>query len=74
MTEHVNFLIIGTGLAGLNAALLAREHGSVCLVSKGPVSETNTNRAQGGIAAAVAATDDPSAPRRRHDPRRRRAL
>ena len=59
MTEHVNFLIIGTGLAGLNAALLAREHGSVCLVSKGPVSETNTNRAQGGIAAAVAATDDP---------------
>ncbi len=59
MTEHVNFLIIGTGLAGLNAALLAREHGSVCLVSKGSVSETNTNRAQGGIAAAVAATDDP---------------
>ena len=59
MIEHVNFLIIGTGLAGLNAALLAREHGSVCLVSKGPVSETNTNRAQGGIAAAVAATDDP---------------
>ena len=59
MTEHFHFLIIGTGLAGLNAALLAREHGSVCLLSKAPVSETNTNRAQGGIAAAVAATDHP---------------
>ena len=59
MTERFDFLIIGSGLAGLNAALLAQEHGSVCLLSKGAISETNTNRAQGGIAAAMAASDDP---------------
>lgn len=59
MSDQFDFLIIGTGLAGLNAALLAREHGSVCLLSKGETSETNTNRAQGGIAAAIAAGDDP---------------
>ena len=59
MTERFDFLIIGSGLAGLNAALLAQQHGSVCLLSKGAISETNTNRAQGGIAAAMAASDDP---------------
>lgn len=59
MSDQFDFLIIGTGLAGLNAALLAGEHGSVCLLSKGETSETNTNRAQGGIAAAIAAGDDP---------------
>ena len=59
LSDQFDFLIIGTGLAGLNAALLAREHGSVCLLSKGETSETNTNRAQGGIAAAIAAGDDP---------------
>ncbi len=59
MSERFDFLIIGSGLAGLNAALLAREHGSVCLLSKAAISETNTNRAQGGIAAAMAAGDNP---------------
>lgn len=59
MSERFDFLIIGSGLAGLNAALLAREHGSVCLLSKAAISETNTNRAQGGIAAAMAAGDAP---------------
>ena len=59
LSDQFDFLIVGTGLAGLNAALLAREHGSVCLLSKSEISETNTNRAQGGIAAAIAAGDDP---------------
>ena len=59
MSERFDFLIIGSGLAGLNAALLACAHGSVCLLSKAAISETNTNRAQGGIAAAMAAGDDP---------------
>ena len=59
MSERFDFLIIGSGLAGLNAALLAREHGSVCVLSKAAISETNTNRAQGGIAAAMAAGDAP---------------
>ena len=59
MSERFDFLIIGSGLAGLNAALLAREHGSICVLSKAAISETNTNRAQGGIAAAMAAGDAP---------------
>ena len=52
-------LVIGSGLAGINAALLASEFADVTLISKSSLAETNTQRAQGGIAAAVAALDDP---------------
>ena len=52
-------IVIGGGLAGLNAALIAAEHGSVAVISKTPLDGTNTSRAQGGIAAAVGADDDP---------------
>lgn len=52
-------LIIGSGLAGINAALLASEFADVTLLSKASLDETNTNRAQGGIAAAITALDDP---------------
>lgn len=56
----MRILIIGSGLAGINAALLAADFADVTLISKSGLSETNTQRAQGGIAAAVAALDDPS--------------
>ena len=59
MTTHVDVLVIGSGLAGLNAALLASAKRSVCLISKAALEQTNTRQAQGGIAAAVAASDDP---------------
>ena len=53
-------LVIGSGLAGINAALLAAERGRrVRLIAKSSLERTNTDRAQGGIAAAVAAGDDP---------------
>ena len=52
-------LIIGSGLAGINAALLASEFADVTLLTKGALEQTNTQRAQGGIAAAVADLDDP---------------
>jgi L-aspartate oxidase len=52
-------LVIGSGLAGINAALLASEFADVTLLSKSSLDETNTRRAQGGIAASVAALDDP---------------
>ncbi len=52
-------LVIGSGLAGINAALLASAFAEVTLISKSALTETNTQRAQGGIAAAVAALDDP---------------
>ncbi|MCY4617966.1 MAG: L-aspartate oxidase [Chloroflexi bacterium] len=56
----MRILIIGSGLAGINAALLASEFADVKLLSKSALEETNTQRAQGGIAAAVTALDDPA--------------
>ena len=55
----MRILVIGSGLAGINAALLASEFADVTLLSKGPLEQTNTQRAQGGIAAAIATLDDP---------------
>ncbi len=56
-----DFLILGSGIAGLYAALLAAQsnagRGSVALITKGPVEESNTKYAQGGIAAAVGPGD-----------------
>jgi L-aspartate oxidase len=54
-----DFLVIGAGLAGLYAALRAAEYGSVCLLTKTSLSETNSAWAQGGIAAAVDESDSP---------------
>jgi L-aspartate oxidase len=52
-----DYLIVGSGIAGLYAALQAREHGSVLLLTKGSIDECNTRYAQGGIAAAVGLDD-----------------
>lgn len=48
-----DFLIIGSGLAGLYAALYASRYGSVTLLTKSTVEESNSYWAQGGIAAVV---------------------
>ncbi len=48
-----DFLIIGSGLAGLYSALKLAEIGSVALVTKLKLSDSNTNYAQGGIACVV---------------------
>ncbi len=55
-----DYIIIGSGIAGLNTALLAREHGSVLIITKGAVDDCNTRYAQGGIAAAVGPGDSPA--------------
>jgi L-aspartate oxidase len=57
--QRFDFIIVGSGIAGLYAALVARNHGSVCILTKGSIDETNTKYAQGGIAAAVGADDGP---------------
>jgi len=53
-------LVIGSGVAGLRAALAAAEHGEVIVVAKDDLEKTNTAWAQGGI-AAVLADDDTAA-------------
>ncbi|MBN1388610.1 MAG: L-aspartate oxidase [Bacteroidales bacterium] len=57
MAEKTDFLVIGSGIAGLSFALKAAERGKVCLVSKVNIEETNTRYAQGGIASVMYGPD-----------------
>ncbi len=54
-----DFLIIGTGLAGLYSALKASKFGKVILISKSTLELSNTYWAQGGIAVVVDPNDSP---------------
>ena len=56
-THRFDFLVIGSGIAGLFFALRAAERGSVALVTKKGGADSATNWAQGGIAAVVAQDD-----------------
>lgn len=57
MVHETDYLVIGSGIAGLNFALLAAEHGRVVVVTKKRIDDTNTNWAQGGVAAVLADDD-----------------
>src|SRR4030042_26361 len=50
-------LVIGAGIAGLRAALEAAERRSVIIVCKGAVQDSNTFKAQGGIASVLDKAD-----------------
>ncbi|MGC8797355.1 MAG: L-aspartate oxidase [candidate division WOR-3 bacterium] len=54
-----DFLVIGSGIAGLWFAWKAGKRGNVLIVTKKDSPESNTNYAQGGIAAAIAEDDSP---------------
>jgi L-aspartate oxidase len=54
-----DFLVIGSGIAGLRAALTLAETGDVVVLTKADPRESNTGYAQGGIAAAVGPDDSP---------------
>ena len=58
-TPAYDYVIVGSGIAGLYAALLAREHGSVLVITKGSIDDCNTRWAQGGIAAPIGPDDSP---------------
>ena len=57
--SYYDYIIVGSGIAGLYTALLAKEHGSVLILTKGSIDDCNTKHAQGGIAAAIGKNDSP---------------
>ena len=57
MEFQTDFLILGSGIAGLSLAIKASTLGSVAIVTKKEKSESNTNYAQGGIAAVTDQAD-----------------
>ena len=57
MEHKTDFLVIGSGVAGLLFALKVAEVGTVALVTKKRASESNTNYAQGGIASVFGSMD-----------------
>ncbi|MCD4794576.1 MAG: L-aspartate oxidase [Bacteroidales bacterium] len=51
MKKITDFLVIGSGLAGLMYALKVSKYGKVIVITKSKITDTNTNKAQGGIAS-----------------------
>ncbi len=54
---EADVLVIGSGIAGLNFALKIAAHANVLLITKGKIKESNTAKAQGGIAAVLGSKD-----------------
>jgi L-aspartate oxidase len=59
VSVNADFLVIGSGIAGLRAAISLADVGRVVLLTKADPRESNTGYAQGGIAAAMGADDSP---------------
>jgi len=53
LRKKADFLVLGSGIAGLSFALKVADHGTVCIVTKDRPQETATRYAQGGIAAVM---------------------
>lgn len=57
MEDQFDFLVLGSGIAGLCFALKVAPYGSVAILTKKEKAESNTNYAQGGIASALSPED-----------------
>ena len=55
--KEYDFIVVGSGIAGLSFALRASRHGSVAILTKREADKANTTWAQGGIACVQGAED-----------------
>jgi L-aspartate oxidase len=55
--ESADFIVIGSGIAGLRAGLELADHGSVVILTKDKVEDSNTELAQGGVAVVLSEED-----------------
>lgn len=55
--REFDFVVVGSGIAGLSFALKAARHGSVAVITKRRPEDSNTSWAQGGVACVMAADD-----------------
>src|SRR5512146_2685184 len=55
--KEFQFVLLGSGIAGLSFALKVAPHGRVAIITKKNRAESNTNYAQGGIAAVTSKED-----------------
>ncbi len=60
LPEQVDFVVVGAGIAGLRAAIGLADAGTVLVVTKQQLAESNTQYAQGGIAVAMGGDEDVS--------------
>ena len=58
LPEHVDFIVVGAGVAGLRAAIALAEAGKVLVLAKQELAESATQYAQGGIAVALSDEDE----------------
>lgn len=58
MRQHFDYMVIGSGIAGLSFALKVAGHGKVAIISKANLDETNTSYAQGGISSVMYEPDN----------------
>ena len=57
MIKKTDFLVIGSGIAGLSYALKAAKFGTVTIITKKKIQKSNTALAQGGVAGVFSKLD-----------------